>query len=267
MSSLTLDPNRFATDLSHMPFLSKNGNQLDLVFAWSTVSYPRVPVYSPSGVTRAWKLARGTFNTGTQAVTSLDLLDTGLECNELACSPCVSRSNGNVSLSFIGTARHGTGTLEHHLFLMSGPSLDRLGRAARVSNGRCYCGFWRSDLIATATGLDGQFQLQGQVQGNYSTSFKQLDRLSFDPDQPWHLLITGSLIENQLSRTIVYDAKQDVVLGELQLSGAPTYKPALSGGLLAYPTPVDRPIREGWRLAFATSYGLIPTHVTVTRQM
>ena len=43
---------------------------------------------------------------------------------------------------------------------MSGPTLDQLSPAVRVGSD-CFCGFWRPDLTATASGDDGQFLVGG----------------------------------------------------------------------------------------------------------
>lgn len=249
-------------DLSHMPFLFRHRNELVLVFAWSRLTPRRVPHYSRSGTTRVWSLRWRTYDPQTGKLGPLHHVPTGRGANEVSCSVCVSEGHGELHLSFIGTSHHGTGDLEHHLFRMSGPNLNQLGRAVRVAPG--FCGFWRPDLTAVGTGEDGRFHLAGSLQGHYVTSFAEIARLSFDPDHPWHLLITGNLPHESQPRTVVYDAQRGVVLGELQTAGSPVYKPALCDGVLVHPQSIDSPLREAWQLTFTSQFGVVPTAVTIS---
>ncbi len=263
MPSAALEPTIQSTDLSHMPFLFQQGGDLIMVFAWSRFRPRRVPQYSRSGTTRIWRLAWQKYDLRSGAMGLLHRLDTGLEANEVACSPCVDTVEGDITVSFIGTAHHGTGPLEHHLFRMRGPSLDQLQPAVAVSSVPCFCGFSRPDLTATGSGADGYFRLEGAVQARFSTSFTEIARLSYDPNHPWQLLITGTLPNETQARTIIYHAKHAVVLGELQVAGAPTYKPALCDGVLAQPLPVQSRFRESWRVAFTRHYSVSPTPIRV----
>jgi hypothetical protein len=257
--------------LTHMPFLCRAEGQFLLVFARSLFAPRRVPQYSLSGTTRIWRLAwtLGDPHTGHWGL--IHPLRTGLQANEVECSPCVSFEAGHVHVSFIATANHGTGLLRHHLFRMSGPSLDRLGPAVRVSPDECFSGFWRPDLAAFSSGRDGEIRLCGTINARLETGFQEIARVSFDADQPELLLITGvlpgetSLFGGQPQpHTIIYDVARDAVLGEVQVGGAPAYKPSMAGGRLAHvqPHPASRR-RESWTVAFEDQLALVPTPVLV----
>lgn len=252
----TLQSNR----LTHMPFLYRHENQLELVCCISDETSRRVPQYSRAGTTRVWKLYWMPFRDGIGILAEAQRIQTGLGENEIECSPCVSRDGGQLYLSFIATARHGTGPLTHYLYRANGSDLDQLSRPVRIGTEPCYAGFSRPDLTAMASGNDGLIRFDGNTRFRLDTDFDQISRISFCFDQPSRLLVTGiSKSDRQLSgpsalhSTVVYDLEQRRVVGELELDGRPLYKPTLCTGVVAYAGERAH-VREGWNLRSTTRH-------------
>jgi hypothetical protein len=242
-----------------------------LAFARSLFAPRRVPQYSPSGTTRIWRLAYVQYDPAAGKWGSVRALRTGLPGNEVECSPCVSIHDGQFDVSFIGTANHGIGRLEHRLFRMSGHSLEHLTRAVPVSRDECFSGFWRPDLSALATGHDGEIRLSGSINARLDTGFQEIARISFMDDFPHRLLITGAVpgesgqfAGQPQPQTIIYDLLLNAVLGELHVAGAPAYKPSASGRFVAHvrPHPTSHR-REAWQVALTEKISLVPTAMPV----
>jgi len=253
-----------------MPFLCRADERFIILFARSTRAPRRVPQYSPSGTKRIWRLAATSFDPRTRQWGTVRPLHTGLARNEIECSPCLSTDREQVHASFIGTVNHGTGILGHRLYRMSGPGLDRLSPARPVSSDECACGFWRPDLAALASGTDGEIRMRGSINAHLETPFQEINRVSFTDDDRHCLLITGVLPgETRLlagqpqPQTIAYDALRDVVLGEVLVGGAPSYKPSLLGGWGAHVQPVPSRRRESWKIALDEQVTIVPTPITV----
>jgi len=232
----------------------------------------RVPQYSMSGTTRVWRLAWSEYDPYAAQWGIVHPLRTGLAANEVECSPCVSIHAGQVHVSFIGTAGHGTGRLEHHLLRMSGPGLDQLAPAIYVSAEECFSGFWRPDQTALSSGRDGTIRLRGTIDASLESDFEEIARISFTDDDHQRLLITGVLpgeIESFAGQpqphTVVYDVVRDVVVGELLVGGVPAYKPSLSGGKVAHVEPHPSPRRESWKVSFDNRPTIVPTGIVVKR--
>ncbi|MES2789512.1 MAG: hypothetical protein V4719_07815 [Planctomycetota bacterium] len=237
---------------AHMPFLARRGDRAIVVFGQSQDSDTRVPGYGRTRIGRLWKLRYSEVSAEQLARKGLDLeesvpLETGLERNEVECSPCLFLGKSEAHLSFIGTLGHGTGPLRHRLYRMSGTDLAHLAPAQLVSENHCYCGFWRPDLMATGTG-DGviQLALAGGEERQIDTGFARIARISYRADFLHHLMVTGSdsLEFDAPMRTFVYDMEADYVAGEILADGRPTYKPALYGALLLLPEEVSRPASD-----------------------
>ena len=259
----TLDRSTAAVDqLSHMPFLARRGNRVIVVFGQSHEPGARVPRYGRTRIGRLWKLRRSEVDADELARQGLDVdqsvpIETGLEPNEVECSPCLSLGEREAHLSFIGTIGHGTGPLRHRLYRMSGPDLDSLRPAELVSDEHCYCGFWRPDLTVTGDGA-GVIRLlfaDGEVR-EVDTGFARIARVSYRADFPHHLLVTGGdslgpdARMSQIGRggrTLVYDVKDEKVVGEITVDGGPTYKPGLYGALMLLPEEVPH-AQRAWRL-------------------
>lgn len=259
--------------LTHMPFLYRDGDLFILLFGRSLFASRRVPQYSRSGTTRIWRLAWVSGDPHSGRWGAVKSFHTGLPLNEVECCPCLSHEGSQVHVSFIGTLRHGTGDLEYRLFRMSGPSLDRLAPAEVVSDEECFSGFWRADLSAIANGRDSRIRLRGSIEAALNTGFARVERLSFDPENPQRLLITGTMPgeAGQLNglpqpRTVAYDAAHDAVLGEFVVAGSPTYKPAVAGTWAAHvrPNPMCQ-LRESWTIELDNRFSLIPTTIPVSK--
>lgn len=255
MSKILDRPVGMATPLTHMPFLARRGNRAVVVFGQSHEPSARVPHYGRTRIGRLWKLRISEVSAEELAREGLDAdesapIETGLERNEVECSPCLYLSQREAHLSFIGTIGHGTGPLRHRLYCMSGPDLARLGSAKMVSDDHCYCGFWRPDLMVTGDG-DGVIRLtfaDGEER-KVDTGFARIARISYRADVPHHLLVTGGEspgLEARM-RTLVYDVKTEHVVGEILIDGKATYKPALYGALSLLPEEVAH-AQRAWRL-------------------
>lgn len=261
MSTIASEPNR----LTHMPFLFRQQNQLKLVYCASDEMPRRVPQYSRAGTTRIWKMYWMPFRDGVGILAEAKRIHTGLGENEVECSPCVSRGGGRLYLSFIASARHGTGPLEHYLYRASGPDLDNLARPMRIGDEPCFAGFSRPDLTVTASGKDGLIRFDGASRFRLDTDFDEMSRISFCFDQPSRLLITGvSKSDRQRSGTIashgtiVYDLDERRVLGQLELDGKPLYKPTICTGVMTY-SGEHAQVREGWRLRSTDRFAMKST--------
>jgi len=234
------------TPLTHMPFLARRGDRAVIVFGHSHEFSTRVPHYGRTRIGRLWKLRWSQVSADDIARDGVNVeesspVETGLEPNEVECSPCLSLDKSETHLSFIGTIGHGTGPLRHRLYRMSGPDLTQLAPAQLVSDDHCYCGFWRPDLVATGDG-DGRIRLAftGGKKRQVESGFARIARISYRADFPHHLMVTGSdsLEFEAPMRTFVYDVQADEVAGEILANGHPTYKPALYGALLLVPEEV-----------------------------
>lgn len=259
MSSILDRPITSPTFLTHMPFLTRHDQQAIVVFGHSHEPSVRVPHYGRTRVGRLWKLWICQRSAETLTRDGIDLREskpvaTGLEPNEVECSPCLSLTDGEVHLSFIGTIGHGTGPLRHRLYRMSGPRLSRLSAARLVSDRHCYCGFWRPDLTTTGDG-DGRVRMAFATgeQRELDTGFARIARISYRADVPHHLLITGGDEQraDTAMRTLVYDLKSEQVAGEILNEGQPTYKPAIYGSLALLPQQVAA-VDRGWQLSVST---------------
>lgn len=244
-----------ATALTHMPFLARRGERAVVVFGQSHEPSERVPHYGRTRTGRLWKLRICEVAAEELARSGLDVqestpIETGLQRNEVECSPCLFLSDREAHLSFIGTIGHGTGPLRHRLFCMSGPDLARLAPAKMVSDEHCYGGFWRPDLTVTGNG-DGLIRLSfaGGEKRQVDTGFARIARISYRADFPHHLILTGSdsLGRDARMRTLVYDVKAEHVVGEIVVDGQPTYKPGLYGALSLVPEKVSH-AQRAWRL-------------------
>lgn len=255
--TMTLNPSaRAAGTLSHMPFLARQGNRVVVVFGQSHEPGTRVPRYGRTRIGRLWKLRRTEISADQLTRAGLDVddskpIETGLEPNEVECSPCLSIDEKQTRLSFIGTLGHGTGPLRHRLYRMSGANLDTLEPAELVSDEHCYCGFWRPDLTVTGDG-GGLLRLQFSKGESrmLDTGFERVARVSYRADLLNHLLVTGNNGPPGTyahARTLVYDTTAERVIGEIRANGAPTYKPGVYGGLMLLPEELPNADR-GWRL-------------------
>lgn len=101
--------------LTHMPFLARRGNRAVVVFGHSHESGTRVPHYGRTRIGRLWKLRHTEVSADELAREGLNVeesvqIRTGLEPNEVECSPCLFLNEKEAHLSFIGTIGHGTGS-------------------------------------------------------------------------------------------------------------------------------------------------------------
>ena len=289
--------------LSHMPFIARTGGRLLVLFSRTQEVDHRVPRYGRTRTGRVWKLHYTelieAMPAGAELQTSAATrLETGLDANEVECSPCLWLAEEKVHLSFIGTSGHGTGPLRHRLYKMSGRDLNSLGPAETVSEQECFCGFWHPGMTVIGDG-SGLLQLTvaDGLPRELDTGFARIARVSYCADSPSLLLVTGGDRETPqrptssgrlddggldveppdkgaaanrqpddasaglvppaeasrpggaelLMRTLVYDATADRVVGELQVDGRATYKPALCGDLALVPEEVPQ-VHRGWRL-------------------
>lgn len=246
MSKILSQPVGVIAPLTHMPFLVRREDRAVVVFGQSPEPGIRVPRYGRTRIGRIWKLRWSEVIADQLARTGLDVeestpIKTGLERNEVECSPCLLLNEREAHLSFIGTIGHGTGPLRHRLYRMSGPDLADLAPAQLVSDHHCYCGFWRPDLTVTGEG-NGIIQLlfQNGERRQVETGFARIARISYRADFLHHLMVTGSdaMEFDAPMRTFVYDMQADDVAGEILADGHPTYKPALYGALLLLPEEV-----------------------------
>lgn len=252
------------TPLTHMPFLARRGNRAVIVFGQSHEPSARVPRHGRTRIGRLWKLRLSEVSADELARVGLDVekstpIETGLQRNEVECSPCLFLSDSEAHLSFVGTIGHGTGPLRHRLYRMSGSDLTNLTAATLVSDEHCYCGFWRPDLTVTGDG-DGVIRLSfnGGEERKVDTGFARIARVSYRADFPHHLLITGgdSPGLDVRMRTLVYDIKTEHAVGEILADGKPTYKPALYGALSLLPQEVPQ-AQRAWRLGVARQPQLV----------
>jgi len=250
-----------------MPFLFRHRNELILVHCASDPA-PRAAI-QPLGdhprVKNVLDAVPRRSRDGVGILSEAKRINTGLGENEVECSPCVSRGRGRLYLSFIATARHGTGPLVHYLYRASGPDLDNLIRPVRVGSEPCFAGFSRPDLTVTATGNDGLIRFDGKARFRLDTGFDRIARISFCLDQLSRLLITGITKSDRQRfgpgaphRTIVYDIDQRRVIGQLELDGEPLYKPSICTGVMAYSGEHDQ-VREGWRLHSTDRFATKPS--------
>lgn len=266
----TLSSNWESQELTHMPFLSRNGRKFTLLFARSPMMGRRAPQYSRAGKKRIWRLAWTACNPKIGSYSEVKSLHTGLGRNELECSPCLSYQDGTAHVSFVGSTNHGTGEMKYHLYRMSGPSLDELAPADRVNSEECYCGFWRPDLTAMANYNSNIVHLKGAVNLRLDTDFGVLARISFDSESPERILITGAIAGDPrrfrgrpFPHTIVYDINERRVLGEILHSGNNVYKPSMCGNLLATARPGPDKASESLKVVFSQDFSIAPTTIQV----
>lgn len=246
----------------HMPFAFRIGRDICAVYSQSLPQFRRrFRKIVPDNPGR-WKL-----HWSMPHLPAFGPIDTGLGENEDECSPAVCEVKGEFHLSFIGTAgpkRTSDKSLDregHRLFVMSGPAIDRLGKARPYSEQETYCGFVRPDLAMRASGTDGTIHVDRDKTKTIRTSYAELYRISYCFDSPSQILITGSRGRGKLPETIIVDVRLRKVIGELRFQGQPTYKPSLLSNMAVIPTQAMP--GEGWRLSNSSQFSIEPSSVSV----
>jgi len=175
---------------------------------------------------RPWKLALADWKTK-----SIRNLDTGLPADVVHCNPMFHVENGVIRVSFIAGFPNDV-AMHYLLYEMHGASWDTLSAPKKVSEEFTSMGFISARYICR--GDARSLYLIDKQNGNRSrvnVPFDVLFRVTYDPDRPTRLLLTGKDEYDQY-RTLVYDIDTQETL---EIKGpAPTYKACLVGNRIVF---------------------------------
>lgn len=192
--------------MTHMPFLAPSRNGQTVLF------------FCQSGDDHIWKLHY--LGEDGQPVR----LHTGLGDDVIECAPTAWQDASGWHVSFIaGGAKDNP---RYHLYRMDGPSLASLSQPVPMQNART--GFVHRDRIAWGERQDLIHVREPAGDQDIELPGAYIYRVSYRPDEPERLLISGQWIGEEEVFSIEYDLASGEQ-SEITCDGKPAYKCAMLG--------------------------------------
>lgn len=195
---------------------------------------------------RPWKLAYASWGDR-----HAKRIHTGLPPQAIECSPAFYRRPGLVHVSFIGGLPTPSGIV-YHLYEMSGPSLERLGSAAKAHLHPAQLGFVSPKFVCFGAGKRLKL-VERSTNRRYlvSVPLAAVYRATFRADQPDSLLVTGASAEG-LELTLLHRIDLGQTM-EVRAAG-PVYKSSIVGRKIVYASG-SKEDRDLWH----DDYQLVPS--------
>ncbi len=174
---------------------------------------------------RPWRIFRADWTSKTIVPVRTTMPDKVVLCN-----PMFFRDKGDLHVSFIAGIPN-SGGFAYHLYAMYGASWETLCDPVKVGDQFARTGFVSPRHFC----LGGEQELNLMDRINHKryrlmTSLDRIARITFDPQQPSRLLITGS--SGDQYKTLIFDVDTDTVS---QIVGpAPVYKACLVGNRVVF---------------------------------
>ena len=175
---------------------------------------------------RAWKLAYAGWNTKL-----IRPLETSFPEETVLCNPMFYFEGDLLQVTFLASTPNELG-LDTHLYEMHGPSWNSLSEPRILSEEYTRTGFLSPRHICL--GGDRELRLIDKTNGSrfkLTTSLPNISRVTFDPDNPARILITG-MDHTEWYHTLVFNVDTNELL-EFQ-GPAQMYKACLVGNRVVF---------------------------------